>query len=696
MDVFDACSRINDLLQVGEDVEARSELIQLLDHHEKENIPYSPLLNHLIRGTGLFPYLEPETSTWQDRFAYESFKVDIGLDVPITLHSEQSLVLKCLLEGENLAVSAPTSFGKSLIIDAFIAIKRPTNVLIIVPTIALTDETRRRLSRKFSVEYKIVTTADVELGEKNIFIFPQERAIHYCDKIKSLDLFVVDEFYKASQEFDKERAPALLKAMLKLGELAKQRYYLAPNISNLNESTFTKGMRFLPLDFNTVFLSKHELYKKIKKDATKKSEYLIHILNHRRAKSLIYAGTYANVDRVSTLLLERTDEVESELLVNFSTWLAKNYDPNWKLTGLVKRGTGIHTGQLHRSLSQIQVKLFEETNGLNNLVSTSSIIEGVNTSAENVIIWSNKNGKLLLKDFAYRNIIGRGGRMFKHFIGNIFILEEPPKPTDTQLQLTFPDELLADVDEIKFQQELSKEQIAKIILYKEEMTALLGKEVLERIQREGTLMTSDMALIGDIALDISRNQNQWRALGYLNSSETENWEWILHKVIKLSPAGWDGPYGKFVQFIKILSQNWDLTIPALLDQLDPLDLGIEQFFKLEKSATFKLTALLNDVNVLQKELLADNKIDISPFIARLSRAFLPSCVFELEEYGLPRMISKKIHAAGLINFLSEELTLHGAIDQLNTLRKVIPEKVPGLDAFDEYVLNHFYEGVGRE
>lgn len=60
MDVFDACSRINDLLRVGKDVEARSELIQLLDHHEKENIPYSPLVNHLIRGAGLFPYIEPD------------------------------------------------------------------------------------------------------------------------------------------------------------------------------------------------------------------------------------------------------------------------------------------------------------------------------------------------------------------------------------------------------------------------------------------------------------------------------------------------------------------------------------------------------------------------------------------------------------------------------------------------------------
>jgi reverse gyrase len=45
---------------------------------------------------------------------------------------------------------APTSFGKSFIIDAFIALKQPKNIAIIVPTIALTDETRRRLQRKFS------------------------------------------------------------------------------------------------------------------------------------------------------------------------------------------------------------------------------------------------------------------------------------------------------------------------------------------------------------------------------------------------------------------------------------------------------------------------------------------------------------------------------------------------------------------
>lgn len=697
MDTFEECAVINELLQAEDGSEARNRLIRLLDKLNREGQHYDPLINHLIRESGLFPYLDPETSGWQDRFVFESFKVDVGQETPLTLHSEQSLVLKHLLDGTNLAVSAPTSFGKSLIIDAYIAIRKPTNVLILVPTIALTDETRRRLSKKFSSEYKIVTTSEVQLAEKNILIFPQERAIYYCEKLPTLDLLVVDEFYKASQEFDKERSPALLKAMMRLGEKASQKYYLAPNISDLNDNPFTKDMLFLRLDFNTVFLEKHELYKDIKKDAQKKNDALLQILQKQQTKSLIYAGTYSNVDSVATLLIENTDKKHSKLQSDFSAWLAKNYHPNWKLPALVKRGVGIHTGQLHRSLSQIQVRLFEEEEGgLQTLVSTSSIIEGVNTSAENVIVWSNKNGKLKLNDFTYRNIIGRGGRMFRHFVGNIYILEEPPPPSDTQLDLTFPDELLADVDEEKYKHQLTKAQLAKLLHYKEEMAELLGQEAFDRLRSDGSLISADTELIATIALAINSDKKTWRGLATLNSSTNEYWPWILSKVLKLIPGGWDASYSKFSEFVKVLSTNWTHSIPELLDQLSAQDVTIEEFFKMERNATFKLTALLNDINVIQKELVPEHRIDISPFIAKLSKAFLPSCVMELEEYGLPRMLAKKIQLSEIVNFEDENFDLHSAIDLLRTLQVEIFTKTKELDDFDRYVLTYFYDGIATQ
>ena len=695
MDIFEECSIINDLLQAEDGVEARNRLIRLLDSLGREEKSYDPLLNHLIRESGLYPYLDPETSSWQDRFVFESFKVDIGHDEPVTLHSEQSLVLKHLLDGDNLAVSAPTSFGKSLIIDAYIAIKKPKNVLILVPTIALTDETRRRLSKKFSAAYKIVTTSEVDLGERNILIFPQERAIQYCNKLEQLDLLVVDEFYKASQAFDKERSPALLRAMLKLGEKAVQKYYLAPNIADLNENPFTKGMIFLRMDFNTVFLEKHEEYKDINKDVQKKNDALLRILGNHETKSLIYAGSYSGVDSVTTLLIDNTEKEDSPLLSAFSVWLATNYHPNWKLTNLVKRGVGVHTGQLHRSLSQIQVRLFEEEQrGLQTLVSTSSIIEGVNTSAENVIVWSNKKAQLKLDDFTYRNIIGRGGRMFKHFVGKIYILEEPPAPADTQLELTFPDGLLADVDDEKYKQELTKEQLAKLLHYKEEMAKLMGDESFERMRNDGFLISSDIELIASIALAIKSDPKFVRSLANLHMPSSDNCVWTLsNKVLKLVPGGWDAAYKKFAEFVRTLSYNWSLSIPELLDQLAVHDIAIDEFFKMERNATFKLSALLNDINVIQKEIAPDHKIDISPFIARLSKAFLPSCVMGLEEYGLPRMLAKKIHAAGLINFEDEELDLHLAINLLREMQPEILGKMKDLDSFDRYVLDYFFDGI---
>lgn len=271
MNTFETFHKINDLIINNDETEARNELIQVLDFHEKEGLEYPEIVNNLIRQTGLYPYLRNDTASWQDRFIYELFKVNIGFSKPVTLHREQSSVLRQLMEGENLAVSAPTSFGKSFVVDSFIAIKKPKNIVIIVPTIALTDETRRRLHQKFSDRYKIITTTDVELGENNIFIFPQERAINYVDAIEEIDLLVIDEFYKASKNFDKERAPSLVRAIVKLGDKAKQKYFLAPNISKVEDNPFTKGMKVLYLDFNTVYLKKHDLYKTINNDEKKKS-----------------------------------------------------------------------------------------------------------------------------------------------------------------------------------------------------------------------------------------------------------------------------------------------------------------------------------------------------------------------------------------------------------------------------------------
>ena len=694
MELFHACHIVNDLLTAGNEAAARDELIKVMAEINQDGLEYSQLINHLIREVGLFPYMEPTTSYWQDRYVYEAFKTNVGENEPITLHREQSRLLNALLAGKSIAVSAPTSFGKSFVIDAFISIKKPSTVVIIVPTIALADETRRRLQRKFGTEYKIITTPDQTLAERNILIFPQERAVGYMSVLSEIDILIVDEFYKASKAFDKERSPALIRAIVRLGAVAKQRYFLAPNIDELRDNSFTKEMEFLRLDFNTVFLEKNDLFKEIGKDEQKKSAVLLGILDANKGKSLIYAGTYSNIKKLSNLLLDSWRSLDRPLLHQFQSWLATNYAPNWELTKLVSKGVGIHNGQLHRSLSQIQIKLFEEEYGIDCIISTSSIIEGVNTSAENVIVWSNRNGRARINDFTYKNIIGRGGRMFRHFIGKIFILEQPPAQETTRLNLEFPDELLGALDESYLNIEYTPEQVAIIQDYEDEMNELLGSENLDYLRHNDAFQSSNTKLILQIARDIKGNSESWNGIGYLNSSSPDKWDRILYKLIKLQPGTWEIEYTKYVEFVKILARNWYSTIPEMLDDLSGYDIGIDEYFKLERNTTFKLAALVGDVNTIYRRLNPNTNVDLTPAITRISHAFLPPVVYQLEEYRDPRMISRKINNAGLIDLGGTDDDIHQV---LNAFRKIgygrLIKSVGDLVDFDMYILKYFYEGI---
>ena len=690
--VFEKCREINDSIIKGDEHKARNLLICLLGYMDEHKVPYNPLVNALIREVGLFPYMDETTSDWNDAFAYNLFKVDVGLNEEKAMHREQYRLLSSLLEGKNIAVSAPTSFGKSFVIDAFISIKKPSNVMIIVPTIALTDETRRRIYKKFAKEYNIITTTDVELEEKNIFIFPQERALHYIDLLDSIDILIVDEFYKSSKVFEKERAANLIKAIIKIGEKAKQRYYLAPNISKIEDNPFTQDMEFLKLDFNTVYLTITNYYPDILNDTVKKGEKFIELTKQLQGKTLIYAGSYTNINKVSDLLLANTNEANSELLKGFSEWLGKNYDFSWYLTLLSKRGIGVHNGQLHRSISQIQVKLFEEEiGGLDKLISTSSIIEGVNTSAENVIVWATTGRGLRFNNFSYKNLMGRAGRMFRHFVGHIYLLAKPPVETDTELVIPFPEEILGTIDKEKCNNILTIEQVAKISEYDKQMELIMG-EVYHEYKNDSVIQSQDGELIRSIAAKLHDNPNGWADIQWLNNSNTDTWDSALYKILKLQPEIWGRAHREYIAFIKILTKNWETPIPDLLAELDQYNIGLDDFFKLERSVAFNLASLVGDFNKLQQVILKRG-YDISSFKNKLSSAFLPPVVYALEEYGLPRMISRKIHKNGIIDFEDEDLTLKMAIARLKQIGVDSLKEQLELDMFECYIVDYFYDGV---
>lgn len=691
MEAFEELHLINELLVDGREAEAREKIIRLindLDDKEKNNI-ISPL-NDLIRQVGLYPYMNLDQSTWQEQFLLKAFTVDIG-GREVILHREQSKLLSGLLDGKNLAVSAPTSFGKSFIVDAFLQLKKPKNVMMIVPTIALADEIRRRLQLKFSNDYKIITTTDIKLSKKNIFILPQERALSYQGVIKDIDLLIVDEFYKASPNENDSRSISLQRAMLEFQKIAKQRYYLAPNINQLTSNIFTKGIEFISIDCNTVALDIEHTYKNINKKYSK-SDALCDLLSKIDGKTLIYVNSHNSLNEVGNLISEFKTKEKNVVLNEFSKWIKKNYSNTWKLSYLIQRGISTYNSNIHRSLSQIQLSLYESDVPLNIMISTSSIIEGVNTCTKNIILWSNKISRSSLSFFTYKNIMGRSGRMFKYFVGRAYLLEKPPEEKLLELDLSLQEEASLMIDDSYLTDQLSHEDLKRIVVFKNKMANLLGVKYSELISFQD-LDSSDASTLQKIAYSILTSQVDFSTVNLLNVGP-KYWSNQLNKIFyNVRPSGLGAKYTDIINLIMVIKDNWVKTIPEILEKLEDHDLNIEDFFKLERIVSYNVASFLKSFELIYNK-KNGNSLNINGFIEKVSHSFLPKNVFYLEEFGLPRFISKKIHNSKLIDLEDNDLEINEIIEIfLKIGLDELVDEIHELDTFDEYVLKVFYNGL---
>jgi hypothetical protein len=405
-----------------------------------------PILEALTRAIGLFPYIDPEQLDLRDRIAFE-FHRPLNMADDFVFHREQAEVYRRLLAGDSVILSAPTSFGKSRIIDAVIATEKFDQVAVIVPTLALIDETRRRLS-EFSDRYKIVSHLSQKPHKKNIFIFTAERAVAYKDFPK-IQFFVIDEFYKINAfKEDDTRTVALNVAFQRLLRMGGQFFMLGPNVDRIPDGIQDKyRCYFYPTSFTTVVAEHRKI-----PDGQDEWRRLLTLCKELKDPTLIFCRSPARVNEVADRLLKEGIGRKVDDLANAQEWAARIYHPEWIWGRALDQGIGIHHGRLPRALAQFTVRMFNELK-LRFLICTSTLIEGVNTKAKNVVIFDNQIAREQIDFFTFNNIKGRSGRMFEHFIGHVYLFAEPPQeslpfvdfPIFSQDEST-PDSLLVHID----------------------------------------------------------------------------------------------------------------------------------------------------------------------------------------------------------------------------------------------------------
>ena len=353
-------------------------LIEIIRFRE-DLATFNAPLNALARSVGLWNYIDVPTADPRDSLIAQAVTIDaIG---GITLHREQVAALNVLLSGRNLILSAPTSFGKSLLIDILLLSGRYHRVAIVVPTIALLDEFRRRLVSRFRNEFDVVMhhSEPVTRG-KVIFLGTQERLINRTD-LGSLDLVVVDEFYKLDPARRDERSVTLNAAVYQLLKKSRQFFFLGPNIEHVRVSGQSPWrFEFLKTRFATVAVDTIDLKGIPEKDTRLREE----LYKDDNWPTLVFVSSPDKAIKLAADLVSVGTPVGSA--AELARWIDANYGGKWDLSKAVAAGIGLHHGRIPRALASRFVKFFNDRH-LPILLCTSTLIEGVNTAAKSVLIY---------------------------------------------------------------------------------------------------------------------------------------------------------------------------------------------------------------------------------------------------------------------------------------------------------------------
>ena len=677
-DPFEIASDLCTVVNQDADSADAHELVLRAMEHRGEFGEFDEIIGGLVRRLGLFPYLDPTDLSIADLLAYEAHRPD-NMDEKLVFHRAQAHVYHLLLSGENVALSAPTSFGKSLIIDAAIASTKYDNIVIVVPTLALIDETRRRLTRKFANEFKVITRPSQARTERNIFILTQERVLESEDW-SFVDFFVIDEFYKLfPRDGNDDRASLLNQAFYVLAKSGAQFYMLGPDIRGVTDQDHI-GVELRVVhhpNYHTVATQIHR-----RQFGDDENASLVELCSQLESKTIIFCSSPNRASRVAKELVEAGLGNQSDGTEKAAGWIGENFHPDWHFPKALANGIGIHHGRVPRALAQYIVRKFNDGE-LDFLVCTSTLIEGVNTKAKNIVILDNQINRVDIDRFTFNNIMGRSGRMFEFFVGHVYVFHDDP-----QTELPF-----VDVPA------LSQSEAASDSLIVQMADDDLTEGSRERVQR----FIDDPHLNFEV---IRQNkgvdpQQQIAAAQRITEADDEykaNLAWTrwptyqqLRQICDLVFSDFNGRRlgsGSAVSASQLTFLAWRLrdrpSIRELIDaqlERDEPDAAVQKVLDfLRLWANFHLPRLLRTISLIQEDVLGRegrNTGNYLWFASQMENYFADAGLVALEEFGVPIQTALE---------LEDEIAADGDLDEtLENLKQLDVDSLP-VSAFEKELL----------
>lgn len=388
------------------------------------------------------------------------------------LYQKKILSLFKQLRQNRYFLSASTSFGKTHLVYEILRKMHYGNVMLVFPTIALLSENLMKIYLQKEYQwikdaYNIHTLSDVDsLEGHNLFIYTPERYLSFLDKnnIPSdyFNFVFVDEAYKLDNEYleeeerkENERDVAYRIAInYALSNENTDCLFAGPYIAfdkedrdgyNPSFDIFLHTYNIELLNFNGLEIVQKIQYNlaapttinvndRIVIDTKDKSKYKrctetvkqlleggdsVIVYDYRvdfvenDARRLIFSGLFQEID------IKPFENLYNHLCHLF----ANKKGEEWIVTQALKYGIGVHHGLVPKYIQKEIVNLFND-GVLKVLICTTTLTEGINTTAKSVVVLSGNKGKHQLKKFDALNIEGRAGRFMQHYQGRVFVMDD--------------------------------------------------------------------------------------------------------------------------------------------------------------------------------------------------------------------------------------------------------------------------------
>ena len=409
-------------------------------------------------------------------------ELDLG-EVKLALTDFQTRLWKALNAGSNVVISGPTSAGKSFILQTFLRQRagsdRLRHACYLVPSRALisqvTDDIvswRNADGMTDLVVSNVPVSKEAVLPDRAIFVLTQERlqVLLGAHPSFSPEIIIVDEAQNVQDGSRGVLLSSVVDALL-VNRPDAQTVFAGPNLKNGEAFGVMFGLSEIALNKTTTVVVGQNLinvttrtfqkgrvaFETLKERSDQRTQIgaldlgsiggskkdrlakIAIALGHTSA-TIVYADDPNQAEQIAKLIAEPRDPSDNEHLKVMSEFVTDAVHPQYVLADLLSKRVGFHYGRMP-SLVRRSIEEAFSAGDLDVLVTTSTLLQGVNFPAKNLVMCAPRKGDDWLDGSDFWNLAGRAGRLGREFHGNVYLIdydgwEKKPVSSERELQIT--------------------------------------------------------------------------------------------------------------------------------------------------------------------------------------------------------------------------------------------------------------------